>query len=108
MRRYASLVRRGDFARLRARGRRTPTPSFTIYLADSSPRDPAALVGITVKKSIGGAVVRNRLRRQIKAILDEILTADRAKLRVLIVARPEAVNRPFAALRAELLGALAS
>ena len=106
MRRFASLQRRGDFARLRARGRRTATPSLTVYQAASYARDTQPLVGITVGKTVGGAVVRNRLRRRIGAILQEVFVAGAPQGRMLIVARPGAGELEFGQLRAELRRAL--
>jgi ribonuclease P protein component len=107
MRRFASLRRRGDFARLRARGRRTPTANFSIYQADPGARDLQPLVGITISKTVGGAVVRNRLRRRIAAIVQEVFLAGKPQMRILIVARPAAAALDFPTLRTELTKALA-
>ena len=106
MRLFASLRRRGDFARLRARGRRTATPSLTIYQAGPAAKDSQPLVGITVGKAVGGAVVRNRLRRRIGAIMQDVFLAGKPQARVLIVARPGAAGLEFGQLRSELTKAL--
>ncbi|GAC1392879.1 MAG: hypothetical protein NVSMB31_11510 [Vulcanimicrobiaceae bacterium] len=106
MRAFASLRRRSDFARLRNRGRRLATPSLTIFEAPPAARDGQALVGITVSKAVGGAVVRNRLRRRISAIIQDVFAAGKHQARVLIVARPRAAELPFGELRAELTRAL--
>ena len=105
MRRFASLRRRGDFARLRHRGRRIATKNLTLYLTDALPGDATPLVGITVNKSIGKAVVRNKLRRRLAAIVDEALVRERA-IRLIVAARPAAADLSFAALRDELAAAL--
>ena len=105
MRRFASLRRRGDFVRLRQRGRRIATKTLTLYLTDALPGDPMSLVGITVNKSIGKAVVRNKLRRRLAAIVDETLAHDRA-IRLVVAARPAAAVLSFAALRDEVGAAL--
>ncbi|GAC1394180.1 MAG: hypothetical protein NVSMB31_14320 [Vulcanimicrobiaceae bacterium] len=106
MRPFASLRRRGDFARLRARGRRISTPSLTIYQASPYSRDTLPLVGISVGKAVGGAVVRNRLRRRIGAIVQDVFLAGKPRMRILIVARPVAAGLEFSQLRTELQGAL--
>ena len=106
MRRFASLRQRGDFARLRGRGRRTATASLTIYEAGPHAGDGQALVGITVSKAVGGAVVRNLVRRRIAAIIQEIFLAGKPQLRLLIVARPGAARLEYQDLRAELKHAL--
>lgn len=105
MRPFEGLRRGGDFARLRRRGRRTATPHLTIYRSEALPDDRRTLVGISVSKDVGGAVVRNRVRRRIAASATELL-AGAARSRLLIVARPDAAAAPYATLRAELAEAL--
>lgn len=106
MRRFASLRRRADFARLRQRGRRTATPCLTLFEADPAAHDAQPLVGITIGKAVGGAVVRNRLKRRIQAIVQERFVAGYRRCRLLIIPRPAAAGLPFEALRTELLQAL--
>ena len=105
MRRFASLRRQADFARLRRHGRRITTKSLAIYRSDSPPSDVRALVGIAISKTIGKAVTRNKLRRRLAAILDEAL-AQRDPMRLLFVARPLAAGASFADLRSEVTSAL--
>jgi ribonuclease P protein component len=101
MRRFASLRRKGDFTRLRSRGRRLATANLTFFRADAGPADPRPLVGITVSKDVGPAVVRNRVRRRLAACLQDLLS-DNAHLRLLILARPSAAAAPYAVLRDEV------
>jgi ribonuclease P protein component len=105
MRRFASLRRHADFARLRGRGRRISTKSLILYRGDPLPSDLGSLVGITVSKSIGKAVVRNKLRRRLAAIVHEALASHDA-MRLLVVARPLASDATFSQLRAEVTSAL--
>ena len=105
MRRFSALSRQSDFSRLRRHGRRLSAKNIIIYRSDVLPGDPSSLVGITVSKSIGKAVTRNKLRRRLAAIVNEALAAQRAA-RLLLVARPNAAAVPFAALRAEVASAL--
>lgn len=105
MRRFASLRRTADFARLRQRGRRTATANLTIYRGDAAPADTRPLVGFTVSKSVGKAVVRNTLRRRLAACIHELLPAH-AQMRLLVVARPSAATLSYAALCSELQRAI--
>lgn len=105
MRRFASLRRTGDFARLRARGRRSVTANLTIFRGDAAPADTRPLVGISVSKSVGTAVVRNRIRRRLAACIQEILP-EHARMRLLISPRPSAALASYADLRSELHRAL--
>lgn len=105
MRSFASLRRTADFNRLRQRGRRTATANLTVYRAQAASRDERPLVGITVSKSVGTAVIRNRLRRRLAASLQNLLSPQ-ARMRLLVVARPSAATLPFSALGDELRRAL--
>lgn len=75
---------------------------------DDRPSAPCR-VGFAVPKRTGGAVVRNRIRRQLRAIMVE-LDRDRPELvpsgDLLIGAGPGAVERPFDDLRADVIGLL--
>ena len=104
MRAYASLRRAAEFNRLRSRGRRISGGALTVYRTDAFASDPRSVVGITVGKPVGGAVVRNTVRRRVAAILREELAGRR--MRVLVVARPSAALAPFSTLRNELQRAL--
>ena len=66
MRRYQSLRRRSDFARVQRRGQRQVGPLFVLL---SNPARDASRVGITVSKAVGNAVVRNRIRRRLREAL---------------------------------------
>ena len=105
MRRFESLHRQADFARLRRHGRRASTKSLIIYRSDLLAGDCSSQVGITVSKSIGKAVTRNKLRRRLSAIVHEAL-AHRDAMRLLVVARPVASQVAYADLRSEVTSAL--
>ena len=62
-------------------------------------------VGIITTKKVGGAVVRNKLRRRCRAILDAQAAA-LASLWLVVDCKPEAANASFAALRTALQRAL--
>lgn len=65
-------------------------------------------VGFTVTKKIGGAVVRNRMKRRLRALAREVLpVAGRPGCDHVLIGRDGGIERDFAALRADLLAALA-
>ena len=99
MRIYTTLRRRSDFARVQRRGKRRVGPLFVMLSADAR---SASRVGITVTKQIGNAVVRNRLRRRVKAVLDRTGFGNPPYLDVVLIARPGAGDAGFAAVAAEL------
>ncbi len=106
MRRFASLRRQADFARLRQRGRRMATPNLTVYRGEGAPKGERPLVGITVSTSVGKAIIRNQVKRRIAAAMHELVPAD-PQVRILVVARPSTAAASYADLRAELARALA-
>lgn len=105
MRAFDSLRRRADFGRLRQRGRRAAMEAFTLFADPQRPRE-RSVVGISVSKGVGGAVVRNRIRRRLAALLHEALLG-REPQRLLLVARPAAAAASFEALRTQVRKALA-
>ena len=64
-------------------------------------------VGFTVTKKIGGAVVRNRMKRRFRALAREIVPVNGfAGADHIMIGRSTGVERDFGMLRDELTGAL--
>jgi len=64
-------------------------------------------VGFTVTKKIGGAVVRNRMKRRFRALARELVPAKGvAGADHVMIGRSGGIERDFGLLRAELAGAL--
>jgi ribonuclease P protein component len=99
MRLYQSLRRRSDFSRVQRRGKRQVGPLFILLTAEAR---GGSRVGVTVSKGVGNAVVRNRLRRRVKAILDRTAFGAPPYRDVVLIARPGAGEADFAAVAAEL------
>jgi len=99
MRRYQSLRRRSEFAWVQRRGKRHVGPLFVALAAEGR---GGSRVGITVSKGIGNAVVRNRLRRRVKSILDRLAFGRPPHRDVVLIARSPAGEADFAAVAAEL------
>ena len=69
--------------------------------------DPAIRLGITVSRKVGGAVVRNRMKRRLRELARAVLpTAGLAGADHVLIGRADGIERPFGELRAELEGAL--
>jgi ribonuclease P protein component len=83
-------------------------PGFVLLVRPRDDGDPAMRIGYTVTKKIGGAVVRNRMKRRFRALARDILPhAGLPGADHVLIGRAGGVERDFAALAAELRKALA-
>ena len=70
-----------------------------------SPKDIG--VGFTASKKVGGAVERNRAKRRLRALADEVLpAAAEPGYDFVLIARRATLDRPLEQLRADLRQAL--
>jgi ribonuclease P protein component len=101
MRHTVSLKQNREFRSLYARGKNTAGVYLALYARKN--RAGASRLGITVSGKLGGAVVRNRVRRKLKEAYR--LNEDRfAKgFDIVVTARSKAVGADFSVLRNELL-----
>ncbi|MFC3581562.1 ribonuclease P protein component [Sphingomonas hylomeconis] len=98
---------RRDFLAANA-GRRAPMPGFVLLVRDRQDGSPDMRIGYTVTKKIGNAVVRNRMKRRLRALARDLLPERgiRGADHVLI-GRNGGIERDYAQLRSELAKALA-
>jgi ribonuclease P protein component len=73
-------------------------------LQDRSDRPP--VVGFVVAKGLGGAVVRNRTKRRLRALMRPLVPALPAGTRLVVRANPPAASASSAELGRELAAAL--
>lgn len=96
------MTRRADFLAAN-RGLRQPMPGFVLLVRERHDGDTGLRLGITVTKKIGGAVIRNRMKRRFRALARELLPqhgisgADHV-----LIGREGGIERDFAMLRQEL------
>jgi ribonuclease P protein component len=100
------MVRRADFLAAN-RGRRAPMPGFVLLVRERADGDPAMRYGITVTKKIGGAVIRNRMKRRFRVLARELLPVHGVSgADHVLIGRSDGIERDFSLLRAELEKAL--
>jgi ribonuclease P protein component len=88
-------------------GLRATTPGFILLVRDRKDSDAAKRVGFTVTKKIGGAVIRNRMKRRFRALAREIVPANGFPgADHVLIGRANGIERDFGLLRSELLSAL--
>jgi ribonuclease P protein component len=104
--RLVTISKRADFLAANG-GLRAATPGFVLLVRDRKDADTTMRVGFTVTKKIGGAVVRNRMKRRFRAVAREIV-ADRgfAGADHVMIGRAKGIERDFGLLRSELTTAL--
>ncbi|MFK0047040.1 ribonuclease P protein component [Streptomyces sp. NPDC090741] len=92
------LRRREDFASAVRRGRRAGRPLLVVHLRTSGATDPhepgeidpSTRAGFVVSKAVGGAVVRNRVKRRLRHLVRERLSQLPAGSLVVVRALPGA------------------
>lgn len=94
--RIYTLTRRADFQRLTRHGRKKVMPGLIVQALESSQQGGQGLrIGFTVSRRVGGAVIRNRAKRRLRAVAREVLANDAAGHDVVIVGRKDTPRRPF-------------
>ncbi|MGI8578640.1 MAG: ribonuclease P protein component [Nocardioidaceae bacterium] len=94
------LRRSADFARAVRRGRRAGSPTLVVHALGAGGPQPTE-VGFVVGKAVGGAVVRNRVKRRLRHAMSQRLNRPAASLLV-VRALPAAADVDFCTLCADL------
>lgn len=96
----ARLRRRQDFAEVVRRGRRTARGPLVFHLALPAEAGDASVAraGFVVGKTVGPAVVRNRVRRRLREVVRARLALLPAGARLVVRAQPGAADLSSAAL----------
>jgi ribonuclease P protein component len=109
--RSTRLLRSVEFERVYREGRRRSSKQFVVFAkatAAGSAGSRASRFGWSVKRALGGAVVRNRIRRRVR----EIVRLHRSELPagwdVVIHPRATVADAEFAALQKELVDLIRS
>jgi ribonuclease P protein component len=124
------LLKRVEYEAVYGAGQRRSSPQFSVFfrahaalpneaLGRGLPREGfssaktvaasrASRFGISIKKALGGAVVRNRIRRRIREILRRNRTEIPTGWDIVIHPRTTVAQAAFAPLEAELLRLLRS
>jgi len=97
------LRKRADFQRCYERGRRRHGPLATLFYLERPEGEGPARLGITVTRKVGGAVVRQRIKRRVREVFrrwDQRRSLSACDLVVHV--KPEARKADYADLEAEL------
>ena len=103
------ITDRRSFVELRRRGRRVRRGPVTLTFLPpdaGAPTPPRA--GFAIGRATGGAVVRNRVRRRLRAALHQLLVEDRLPAGTyLLGAQAEVATMPWSALVSQVADAVA-
>jgi ribonuclease P protein component len=99
--REARIVRRAEFDAVYREGKRSSGSHFTVFVRANLLGH--SRFGFSIKKALGGAVVRNRIRRRTR----EIVRCHRQEIAsgwdIVVHPKSTAAKAPFAALTADLI-----
>lgn len=99
------MIRPEDFRAVVRRGLRATTPLAVYYRLERDGSDPARF-GFIVSRAVGGAVVRNRVRRRMRAVGRELVDAGARGSDVVVRALPGSAQEGWASLSADMHAAL--
>lgn len=109
------LKRRREFLHLARTGRKWAAPGLVLQAGKRNedarsrgkPAEDAVRVGFTVSRKVGGAVIRNRARRRLKAAAEQIIPAHGVPgFDYVVIGRAATPERPWPALLEDLETAL--
>jgi ribonuclease P protein component len=102
--REARLVRRGEFDAVYRAGKRLSSSHFTVFVRSNELA--LSRFGFSIKKALGGAVVRNRIRRRVREIVRCHQQEIPAGWDIVIHPKSIVAKAPFATLAEELVRVL--
>lgn len=105
------LTRRPQFLRVADRGRRAAAPGLVLQAcrapADDADSVAAIRLGLTASRKVGGAVVRNRARRRLRALARTVLPLHAEPGHdYVVIARGDTATRPWPKLQQDFEVAL--
>jgi len=102
----AILRQRKEFLAVAHKGKKWATPGLILQMGADRQNTPARY-GLTASSKIGGAVVRNRARRRLRALATQILPLHAAAgYDYVLIARATTPQRKFEELKQDLITAL--
>lgn len=99
------VTRPDDFRAAVRRGRRFPTEHTVLHVLTAATTGPARF-GFIVTKAVGGAVVRNTVKRRLRAVCHDVLPGVQSGTDIVIRALPGSDQVPWATLHSEIRGGL--
>lgn len=93
MKKIYRLVKNEDFTIVIKQGKTIKTESYTVHLLNNSLDH--SRVGISVSTKLGHAVVRNKIKRQIRAMCDKLINYDKDFYDIIVIARNKYLSHTY-------------
>ena len=91
-----------DSFRIATRGRRSGTRTLVVHLGRAGAGGDPARIGLVVSKAVGNAVVRNRVKRRLRHLAREHLSALPGSAVLVVRALPAAAGASYDELGSDL------
>jgi ribonuclease P protein component len=101
------MRRPGDFDRAVRGGVRTGKSTMVVHVADALGDEDAPSVGFVVSKAVGNAVVRNVVKRRMRAVVAEHLTELAPGTLVVVRSLPASAAASYRTLQSDFTSCLA-
>ncbi|WP_284178086.1 ribonuclease P protein component [Rhabdaerophilum sp. SD176] len=102
------MKKRSDFKAASA-GFRFSTPGFTLLRKPGAADDGVVRYGLTVTRKVGNAVIRNRIRRRLRAAIRALAQRHEGPaMDIVVLARASLLTLPFSSIEADLARAVAA
>lgn len=98
--RAARLTQTGEFQRVRAEGRSWPGRYFVLAMLERAEAGPSR-IGFITTRQLGGAVVRNRVRRRCREIVRQSRPRLKPNCWIVVIARSASARASSDQLRVE-------
>lgn len=92
------ILRSADFRAVYDHGFRVTSPFFAAFCREREGERDSARLGLTVPRAVGGAVVRNRIKRRLREIFRAKRTQFAPGWDIVLNPRKSALHAPFADL----------
>ena len=102
-----TIKKRSEFIKSNKFSKKIYTPNFIIQKIETNKTDKIPYFGFTITKKIGSAIVRNKIKRRLKAIIKELLKCKDKyfdlSFNYILICKKEIVKVSYDDLRNELM-----